>query len=96
MEIPDREKRTREMVALLATHVTDEEVREMYDLVDHGESGVAFEMLCTQLYEHEWVVTEERLEDLRALGESFGLHPRALSLWEVELREAREAGPDRP
>lgn len=52
-----------------SAHLTNTDVAKILDLVEHGEPGVAFELLCTQLYEHCWPVSEEIYRGLSHLGE---------------------------
>lgn len=44
------------------------EVLDFTTLVYVGESAVAFEDLCTQLYEHEIVLPLPEIEELESLG----------------------------
>ena len=48
-------------------------------LIDVGELGVAFENLCTQLYEYDVMVDAETKSSLAAIGGYLGLD---LRLWE--------------
>jgi hypothetical protein len=48
---------------------------ECQSLADAGEEGVAFEILCDNLYEHDVRVTAGFLREVRALGERYGIEP---------------------
>ena len=41
---------------------------EADDLVDHGEEGVAFELLCDNLYEFDFPLSPESLQVFRELA----------------------------
>jgi hypothetical protein len=55
------------------------DVERVWELIDVGELGVAFENLCAQLYEYEVMVDAETKSSLAAIGGYLGLDPR---LWE--------------
>ncbi|MFH5878649.1 MafI family immunity protein [Arthrobacter sp. NA-172] len=52
-------------------------------LIDAGKRLVAFETLCTQIFEFDIALPPERIRDLEALGEVLGAN-RSLTdcLWE--------------
>jgi hypothetical protein len=53
-------------------------------LIQAGELLVAFETLCTQLYEWELVLTRHQVEELGHLGQQLGASSRyADPLWEL-------------
>lgn len=85
MELVDVNTRIINMVEANAASLTQADVAEINDLVAHSEPGVAFEMLCNQLYEHEWPATRNGYLELRALGEQMNLTPSALALWKRSL-----------
>jgi Immunity protein 50 len=55
-----------------------DDVRNVGELVDAGEPGIALEILCTQLYEYERAVDRESLAALAGVGTYFKLDPH---LW---------------
>jgi hypothetical protein len=63
--------------ALRAVTVTVEDllpscdIRSIWELIDAGEPGVAFENLCTQLYEYEVTPDEPSREALAEIGTYF-------------------------
>lgn len=70
-------------IALNFSHcLSPEELTELSDLLRHDERGVAYEMLCVQLYEHECKMTRAVLDRLDALGETMNLSPRVFGLWD--------------
>jgi len=56
------------------------EVEDLRDLIEVGEPGSAFELLCRQLHEYEAAVTPRMLESLRKLGMAMHLEARQ---WEI-------------
>lgn len=60
------------------------DVDNVWRLIEHGELGVAFEILCTQLDEYDVAVNDPTLTSLAKLGRYFELDPR---LWEDLVRE---------
>jgi len=56
------------------------EAEDLRDLIEAGEPGTAFELLCRQLHEYEVAVTPRMLETLRKSGTAMDLNPRQ---WEI-------------
>jgi hypothetical protein len=54
------------------------DIRSIWELIDAGEPGIAFENLCTQLYEYEVTPDEPSREALAEVGTYFRLEP---GLW---------------
>jgi len=53
-------------------------IGSVWELIDAGELGIAFENLCTQLYEYEITPDEPSREVLTRVGTYFRLEP---GLW---------------
>ncbi|NOU27057.1 MAG: MafI family immunity protein [Polyangiaceae bacterium] len=69
----------------------ESQVAEMTDLVRAGEPGVALEILCAQLEEHDATLPPGVLLELEAAAERMEIH---LSPWIVrELRRGGRADP---
>ncbi len=69
----------------------ESQVAEMTELVRAGEPGVALEILCAQLEEHDAALPPFALLELEADAERMGIH---LSPWIVrELRRGGRADP---
>ncbi|HET6293165.1 MAG TPA: MafI family immunity protein [Kribbella sp.] len=60
--------------------LTPDDVENIWELIDVGEPGVAFELLCSQLYEYDAAVSPRMLDSLREMGTSMQLKPRQ---WEI-------------
>lgn len=66
-----------------AIGLPEDDIANVQSLIDVGEWLVAFETLCTQIYEFEISLIPERIRDLEALGEALGASSRLTnSLWE--------------
>lgn len=50
------------------------DIRSIWELIDAGEPGIAFENLCTQLYEYEVTPDEPSREVLAEIGTYFRLN----------------------
>lgn len=55
------------------------DIKSIWELIDAGEPGIAFENLCTQLYEYNVTPDEPSQEALAEIGTYFGLDA---DLWE--------------
>ena len=79
--------RMRATVLALERSLTPEETQEARELIDVGEPGIAFELVCTQLDEHDAAVTPQLRESLEEVGTTLGLDP---AYWKM-LRVADES-----
>ena len=75
MDIADIENVLLKIVAGLAGQLPSDQLQDMSDLVAAGESGVAFENLCTQIYEFDIRVDSTVLADLQKVGAALGVKP---------------------
>jgi hypothetical protein len=58
------------------------DIRAIWELIDAGEPGIAFENLCTQLYEYEATPDGPSRRALAEIGAYFKLSPDLwLRLW---------------
>lgn len=73
-------RRLRTVVLELEPHLQATEVEDILDYIDHNEPGVAFEMLCSQLYEHDAELNLRLAERIAELGSAMGLPARK---WEI-------------
>ena len=64
----------------LESYLTPDDVQYIWESIDAGEWGIAFEDLCTQLDEHGAKIGEHAYNNLKELGEYYGKEP---SYWEV-------------
>jgi hypothetical protein len=60
--------------------VTPAEADMIWELIDVDEPGIAFEMLCAQLYEHDVEVADELVDRLQVIGAAMQSEPRH---WEI-------------
>jgi hypothetical protein len=63
--------------------LTVDDISNVHSLIDVGELLVAFEMLCTQIYEWELGLEPGTIRDLESLGVALGARPDLTDhLWE--------------
>lgn len=74
----------RAAVIAIEGQLPSSDVANVWELIEAGELGVAFEILCTQLYEYDVAVNDTTLAALSELGRYFMLDPR---LWEDLAQE---------
>jgi hypothetical protein len=61
------------VIEIFKDHLPADQLADMDELTKVGEPGIAFENLCTQLYEFYVSIKPEHLEKLRAIGLSMGI-----------------------
>ncbi len=80
MRWDDLTGRLRALAMEAAPSLTEQEFRSVWDLIDAGEPGVGFELMCAQIYERDSAVSSAMAAEFRALGTAMGLDP---DQWEV-------------
>lgn len=75
----DVERRTRALLALFSDRLPAPELEDMESLAVAGESAVAFENLCVQLYEYDVPLEPDVLARLAQVGGLMGIDP---SYWQ--------------
>ena len=70
----------RGVVLELETLLLPSEVTDILDYIDHNEAGVAFELLCSQLYERDAGVSAQTVRQLAEIGSAMQLDP---GQWQV-------------
>ena len=55
--------------------ISSEEVKNILELIENNEFGLAYETLCTQIYEYEVSITGEFYEKISFYGESIKIQP---------------------
>ncbi len=75
------------MIGSFTGQLAADQLADMADLVRHGERGIAFEILCTQLDEYEVPVGQEALSTLRTIAASMEIDPDYCD--RLETREER-------
>ncbi len=76
MDIQEIELALLEVVQTYAGQLPAQQAKDMADLVRAGEPGIAFENLCTQLYEYHIAVDNGMLNKLSDIGSAMGLHSK--------------------
>ena len=77
----DLEKRTVTLINVFRGRMRDQLLDDYVDLAVNLEWGVAFEMLCDQLFEFEVVPTGEELGKIAVLGNDIGIDPKYWQHW---------------
>jgi hypothetical protein len=72
--------RLRAVVLELEAQLLPQEVEMIWELIDVGEPRVAFEMLCSQLYEHDAAVGVQVGGALAEIGTAMNLESRQ---WQI-------------
>lgn len=65
------EARLRLLLSALADRLRPEDVQNVEHLIDHNESGVALEILCSQLDEFDAMLRPSELAEIRSLAKQF-------------------------
>lgn len=76
MELPAIDDELARSIGLFRGKLPDDQIQDMIELSNAGEPGIAFENLCTQLYEYDVIVDKETLESLRKIGKSMNVDDR--------------------
>ena len=76
MDVETRDKvvqNIRQLMADFASKLPSENITDAQDLIEHGEWGEAFDLLCTQVYEYELAVSQEQYALIDQTGGLMGL-----------------------
>lgn len=87
------EVRLRALLASLNVHVDARALEEPIELLDAGESGVAFESLCDNLYDGEVAVFPGELAEIESLGAALQSPRRAWRLMHELVYPTEGGGP---
>ncbi len=61
----------------------DTDIQNINELLDYGEFGIALELICSQLYEHNSHITDIVLKDIIELAESMKMKASTWDFLEV-------------
>lgn len=73
MGLIEIEHRLRQVLDQFGDGLPTEQLKDMKELVDAGELGVALENYCTQLLEYDVSVPSSVVAELKELGQAMGL-----------------------
>ena len=73
MDRGEIEKRLEYILVKATGSLPADELADMIDLVRHGEPGIALENFCTQLDDHDSVVSDDVVGELRPLAAAMGM-----------------------
>ncbi len=77
------EKMVRYLFEANKSGFTNDDIDSIEELIAYGESGVAYETLCIQLYEHDSPITKESYD----LSEKIGLNKNFNENYWLPLKE---------
>jgi hypothetical protein len=66
-------RNTRLLVEWFASELRPENIQDAGELLDHGEWGEAFDLICTQVYEYEVPVSREQYTVIEQTGRMLGM-----------------------
>jgi hypothetical protein len=75
MDFQSIERSLLQLIQIYARNFPAEQTEEMAKSVHAGEPGIAFEDLCTQLYEYDVPVDEATLREFKEIGSQMGIQP---------------------
>ena len=73
MDMQEIERKLLEEIQTYAGQLPADQVKDIADLAQAGEPGVAFENLCMQLYEYDIAVDNGMLSKLKSIGIAMGI-----------------------
>jgi hypothetical protein len=73
MKLTDIETRVLAAALRCRSLVPDETLKDLQELIESGEPGIATENLCTQLVEYDAKVPDELIAELQSLCREMGL-----------------------
>jgi hypothetical protein len=73
MDLQDVEESLLNVIDAFVGQLPAEQLTDMAHLARAGEQGIAFENLCTQLYEHDLSLSRETIGILRTIGTTMGV-----------------------
>jgi hypothetical protein len=76
-----------ELLSKLALKLPQEDIKNIKEFTDNREWGLAYEILCIQVYEYNIQISLEFYKKISLLGESIGIQS---SVW-LPLKELIEA-----
>ena len=69
----------REMISTLRSRLPAQDILTAEELLEHGEWGLAFDVLCTQAYEYEIEISQELYSTASQLADAMQLDPNEWS-----------------
>lgn len=72
----DVKRRIIRLAGAFAGRLPERDIEGVRDLAGAGEWGLALEVLATQIYEYDLVVSKSEYEEIAAIGAEFGVEER--------------------
>lgn len=73
----DRYKGLRDLIKSFANAFDHEKVEELLEYVDHGEPGLALEMLSDWIYENDFIVSADQQRLFVIESDRYGIDPKS-------------------
>lgn len=80
------EEKIKNLLTSAASGLSDADIKNASELIDHNEFGVAFELICDQLYENESQISSELINDISLIASSIGLDDNSWSFLKKSIR----------
>ncbi len=72
------------LVGELTDFLTVEDIKNVHELINHGECGVALELICSQLFEYEVAISSEMLQRIKEIGIDMSLPEETWNILETK------------
>ncbi|WP_433159646.1 MafI family immunity protein [Kribbella sp. CA-247076] len=76
----------RAVVLAVEPTLTPQQTQPAWELIDVGEPGIAFELMCTQIHEYDATVSQQVKNSLQELCERLGLDSKYWKMLRVAER----------
>lgn len=73
------DEQIRNLLASATCGLSDSDVKNASEFIDHNEFGVAFELICDQLYENESQISSELIADISRIAKLMQLEDNSWS-----------------
>ncbi|MBR9729644.1 MafI family immunity protein [Shewanella intestini] len=73
------DEQIRNLLASATCGLSDFDVKNASEFIDHNEFGVAFELICDQLYENESQISSELIADISRIAKLMQLEDNSWS-----------------
>lgn len=73
------DEQIRNLLASTAYGLSDSDVKNASEFIEHNEFGVAFELICDQLYENESQISSELIGDISRIAKLMQLDDNSWS-----------------
>jgi len=79
-------KRIERLLEAVESGITEENIKDVTELLEHNEMGEALSLICTQVYEYDVSISSETYQEIESLGQQMEMNA---SEWQM-LKELVE------